>query len=280
MKKAKSFVSFSLASVMLFISCSQYDESVQSVLPKDKSILYKSVNNNNYSGEDIFRGIFFLEGDIVNKIPSLHNAKIERDILFENPILVSSMPEINESNIEPGLSNDSLVQKIREFNPDIFTELKESVLSENPYNVRDKLEESALLLRSALLTNNTFARSIQVITDGKTRGGIDPKNYDFTIREEVMRYNEDMSNFLENDPEYEDEFDRETSAVVIVFLITVSVLVAFVAYMFALIGGAIFVVMAAALWIYVLNWFENWSIGDFGQEATPVITDTINLFKG
>src|SRR5690606_2949319 len=146
MKKTKSFVSFTLASVMLFISCSQYDESIQSVLQTGRNVLYRTISNNDYSGEDIFRGIFFLEGDIVNKIPSLYNAKIERDILFENPILVSSMPEIDERTIEAGLSNDSLVQKIREFNPNIFSELKESVLSENPYNVSDKLEESALLL--------------------------------------------------------------------------------------------------------------------------------------
>jgi hypothetical protein len=172
----------------------------------------------------------------------------------------------------------SLVLKIRELNPNIFTELKSSILSKDPYKVKDKLEDCALLLKSALLTNEKVEKNIKVIKDGKNRGGIDPKNYDFTVKEDVERYNSDMTSFLENDPEYSSEMQNETAALAIVFLVTFFVLVAFIAYLLAAIGGDAVVFIGNFLWIYNVNWVENWSIGDIWDGMTNVISDVIDFF--
>src|SRR5690554_4227693 len=183
--------------------------------------LVEWIRFNNYTGEDIFRGIFFLEGDFVYEIPSLYNAKVKRDLLIENPILIESIPEFSEEYLaqEAGLDNESLIYKIEEFNPKIFEELKTSISTENPKKIQSKLEEAALLLRSALLTNENFKRNIRVIQDGIERGGISPKDYDLTKKEEVIRYNNDMKEFLELDDQYNGE-DYSTMALAIVFLVT------------------------------------------------------------
>ncbi len=280
MKKfVNPYLSMTMAILMLFMSCTQYDEDVtQKVISKEANELMK--RGANYTGEDIFRGIFFLEGRFVNEIPSLYNAKVERDIIIENPMFVSSYPELSEQylNREAGLENDSLVLKIRELNPNIFTELKSSILSKDPYQVKDKLEDCALLLKSALLTNEKVEKNIKVIKDGKNRGGIDPKNYDFTVKEDVERYNSDMTSFLENDPEYSSEMQNETAALAIVFLVTFFALVAFIAYLLAAIGGDAVVFIGNFLWIYNVNWVENVSIGDIWDGMTNVISDVIDFF--
>jgi SdpC family antimicrobial peptide len=280
MKKfVNPYLSMTMAVLILFVSCTQYDEDVsQKAISEEANDLMK--RGANYTGEDIFRGIFFLEGKFVNEIPSLYNAKVERDIIIENPMFVSSYPELSEQylNQEAGLENDSLVLKIRELNPNIFTELKSSILSKDPYKVKDKLEDCALLLKSALLTNEKVEKNIKVIKDGKNRGGIDPKNYDFTVKEDVERYNSDMTSFLENDPEYSSEMQNETAALAIVFLVTFFVLVAFIAYLLAAIGGDAVVFIGNFLWIYNVNWVENWSIGDIWDGMTNVISDVIDFF--
>ncbi|MBW2963069.1 hypothetical protein [Mesonia aestuariivivens] len=280
MKKfVNPYLSMTMAILILFVSCTQYDEDVtQKAISEEANDLMK--RGANYTGEDIFRGIFFLEGKFVNQIPSLYNAKVERDIIIENPMFVSSYPELSEQylNQEAGLENDSLVLKIRELNPNIFAELKSSILSKDPYKVKDKLEDCALLLKSALLTNEKVEKNIKVIKDGKNRGGIDPKNYDFTVKEDVERYNSDMTSFLENDPEYSSEMQNETAALAIVFLVTFFVLVAFIAYLLAAIGGDAVVFIGNFLWIYNVNWVENWSIGDIWDGMTNVISDVIDFF--
>src|SRR5690606_5544439 len=91
----KPYFSFTMAMTMLFVSCSQYDDNVQKQFQSnDKNILM--TNSKHYSGEDIFRGIFFLEGDFVKEIPALYNAKVERDLIIENPMFTSVVPELSE----------------------------------------------------------------------------------------------------------------------------------------------------------------------------------------
>jgi hypothetical protein len=111
MKKfVNPYLSMTMAVLILFVSCTQYDEDVsQKAISEEANDLMK--RGANYTGEDIFRGIFFLEGKFVNEIPSLYNAKVERDIIIENPMFVSSYPELSEQylNQEAGLENDSLV---------------------------------------------------------------------------------------------------------------------------------------------------------------------------
>lgn len=275
----KPYFSFTMAMTMLFVSCSQYDDNVQKQFQSnDKNILM--TNSKHYSGEDIFRGIFFLEGDFVKEIPALYNAKVERDLIIENPMFTSVVPELSEQYLkrEAGLENDSLVMNIKDLNPQIFEQLKGAILSKDPYKVQDKLEESALLLKSALLTNESFNRNVKIIKDGKIRGGIDPKEYDFTKKEEVEQYNEDMTSFLESDDEYKGEFDNEVLAVVMVFLVTVAVLVALLAHLVVAIGGEVVVFLGAFLWIYNVNWVENWSVGDVWEGMKNIVSDVINFF--
>jgi hypothetical protein len=71
---------------------------------------------------------------------------------------------------------------------------------------------------------------------------------------------------------------NETAALAIVFLVTFFVLVAFIAYLLAAIGGDAVVFIGNFLWIYNVNWVENWSIGDIWDGMTNVISDVIDFF--
>ena len=67
LRKNPKSISMFLALLMLFFSCQQYDS-----ISDDNQNAFSEITVK-ISGEDLFRAIFFLQGDLINKIPTLNN---------------------------------------------------------------------------------------------------------------------------------------------------------------------------------------------------------------
>jgi len=245
----KKQLSFFLSILILYsttISCSQNYE--------EENI------TKNYSGEDIFKALFFLEGDLVEKIPSLNKIKVEKEIMSENPIFIATMSKGTQNiNLQAEMDEqrESLMKHIREIDPLIFQELKLAIDTKNPDLVKEQLKKSALVVKTALFQNKEFKNGIKLIEDAKKNGGIDPENYNFQEQSELERYNNDMINFIKTNKEYSQLAKQEVLALAIVFLVTVVVLVAVLLHLVALVGGEVAIVIANFLWIYNIAWISN-----------------------
>lgn len=102
--------------------------TLQPVGAKD-SLTYKT----DFSGEELFRGIFFLQGDVVNYIPELKKVK-------------DSVPDAKEPEGEVLKFMDSIILAMNEIDPAYFKKLENAIYSKNPNQIKSELEYGAELL--------------------------------------------------------------------------------------------------------------------------------------
>jgi SdpC family antimicrobial peptide len=246
-KKFKSRIALLLSFLMLYTSCSSNEE----LIFNSKSIIEK------HSGEDIFKGIFFSQGEFINEIPSLNRLNVKKEIFQENQFYISSFPEIMKRkgvNVEKEINQrtDSLISKIKLINPEIFQELKKSIMSRNPDVTKSALKKSALVIKTALLQDKEIKKGVSLIKEAYEKGGIDPKNYDLKKESDLKKYNEDVIKYIKSTKEYEKLEENEIAALAIVFFVTVVVLIAWGILAVAAIGGE--VAIAYANFVILWNW--------------------------
>lgn len=82
--KNVQLISFFFSAALLFASCTQYDVN--------ESDLLKSNYINGYSGEEIFKGIFFLDENFASNIEIL-NTSILYDEINKNEFLVNNLKD-------------------------------------------------------------------------------------------------------------------------------------------------------------------------------------------
>lgn len=246
-KKFKSRVALLLSFLMLYTSCISDEE----LIFNSKNVIEK------HSGEEIFKGIFFSQGEFVNDIPSLNRLNVKKEIFQENQFYISSFPEIMKRkgvNVEKEINQrtDSLINRVKIINPEIFQELKESIMSRNPDATKSALKKSALVIRTALLQDKEIKKGVSLIKEAYEKGGIDPKNYDLKKESDLKKYNEDVIKYIKNTKEYEKIKANEIAALAIVFFVTVVVLIAWGILAVAAIGGD--VAIAYANFVVLWNW--------------------------
>lgn len=101
-----------------------------------------------YSGEEIFRGLFFFQNDIANNIPQLQQVALK----------------INETRAE-NAEVDQYLQKvadlatdhIKAYYPTYFVELQNAMYSRDYYQIQEKLALSGKLIEQAVLTSEEYA---------------------------------------------------------------------------------------------------------------------------
>ena len=139
----------------LFVSCSQ-NEDFSSSDSLESSQLTKSASN--YTGVDLFKGIFFSEGTVAPKL-----ANYEK---FEKLKLQFTK---EQSNAFVKLQSD-LITEISKNNPTYFSEFEKSMKSGNQVVIRKELENSKLILKNAVqkITNVNFEEIEKNISKQKT----------------------------------------------------------------------------------------------------------------
>ncbi len=171
-----------MAITMLLFSCSQYEDINGN---EEKSNLYARTGKN-YTGEEIFRGLFFFQNDIADGIPHLKNIKQALDEVGETKL---SMEEL--SNIS--------VNYIKNNYPNFFNDLKKKLESGNLYEISDILDFSGKLIEQSALTSekyqSAFLFGIDIKTNENLRNQIN--SLDLSTQAGVDELNQIITDYLD-----------------------------------------------------------------------------------
>ena len=125
--------------VILFASCSQYDDSSE--------IKSTIINDENLSGEDIFKGLFFFQNESFNNNISYLN-EINSTYISNSKETLENLKKISDISIN----------YIKETNPHFFDELKSSIYSKNLYDIETIMGKSAVLVEESLLNSKEYSK--------------------------------------------------------------------------------------------------------------------------
>lgn len=114
---------------ILFVSCSANEDSST----------VSSVQPNNVSGQDLFKGIFFSEGALAKDLSNYQQ--------FTN--VKSQLTD--KENKELADLQDDIVVYISKHHPAYFEEFKKSIASKNPVVIRSEIAKSKIILKDAVL---------------------------------------------------------------------------------------------------------------------------------
>lgn len=155
-RKQASKISIFLALSLLFISCSQ-NESFNVPNTNGGS---QNLKTNLYTGQDLFKGIFFSEGVVASRLSNYEKF---------NQIKSQFNKEERKKLVE--LQND-LIEYISKNNPTYFLTFEKSINSGNPVIIRNEIEKSKILLKEAVtkVTNINFNEVQESIDIEKAKG--------------------------------------------------------------------------------------------------------------
>lgn len=279
-KKFKTHLSvfFTILTLSLpFTSCTMDEQKVKI----DQNLKKRTKD---YTSEEIFRAIFFLQGELVDQVPSLYNLKVNSEIFRENVIYVASLDtnmtreEIESFDNFDSLS-DSLITEIKDLNPNIFDELNASIESGDPDKVVEKLKESSLLIQTASYKIHEFKEGLTVLELAETKANISPKDYDFKQVSELQRFNNDLQNFIDGEPDLSEyHTDNVALGLAVVLVVTVVIFLAYAILAVVAIFGEF------VLFYFNLIFIYNWAIpgGDPDEDdlqGGQIVKDLI-LIKG
>lgn len=223
--------------VFVMVSCYQDDE----------------VAKQDYSGEEMFRGIFFLQGDVIHQLESLH---ADSDKL---KISQKSNPESIEY-FEDFV--DEIVLQIESLDPDYFNNFKKQVESKNYYSIELALSNGTNMIKAAGLKSEKLSSVFRLMTE------FEDKKVDFqtaSIKKLDFKNPEDVSklkSILKND--YSIDLDDEQYSVACVPVAAVCVVYAAAAVVsIAAVAYTAVAAINAAAWVTVYAWVEVWGGAQF-----------------
>jgi len=143
-KFAKSS-SFLLASLILFLtSCKKDNTESNQVINTNESVSATGNSRSSqsllaeYSGEQLFKGIFFFEGDVAELIPNLANLKLNN--------FASSQDELDGIRA----TYDAIMDEIIIKHPDFYNNFKEAIISRNHIQIKQELIFASDLIQNEI----------------------------------------------------------------------------------------------------------------------------------
>jgi hypothetical protein len=275
MKTVKEFssqISLFLASLVLFVSCEQYETSIPPIEIDNKQI-------DNYTPEEVFRGIFFLQGQFAKEIPTLKRINDQFNVYKENVVYVANKAEreLSKSKLssQSQLNNlmdkqyDFLIDEITKMNPNFFNDFIATIKEKDPDLLVDKMKESALLMKAALYKTDNFKESIDIIEKSYEEEGIDPQNYDFTKISGLESYNNDIEKFFEKNQKFK-KSPTNIQAIIIVSVV-------FLVFLGAVFLAAVAVAGEIAIAYFNLIFLHNWAFWADGDKPDTWAKNNKNL---
>lgn len=243
-------IAMSILLIQGFYSCSSDDNAT--ISKAELSAL---------KGEEIFKGIFFLEGNLPSEVKFL-NKKLE----VANEINMTEDVSKAKSQII-----EEIILGIKEVNPNYFSDLKRSFDSKNNYALNDNIKKGADLLYVGLLKSDKMTELTPEFK--KLFEKLDMDSYDFQNKTELNRFLNDVNTLAENDNEVEAMFVAAVIAVVaVIAAVTVAVGVSWV--------GAVQVGGYFLAWVKTIGHKEKIQqsiINDFDSEL--LTRDLINAIQ-
>lgn len=214
-------ITLSILLVQGFYSCSSDDKSriefTKNTTNSNQNSYLNKTGVNNLNGEEIFRGIFFLEGNLPQQVKFL-NKRIEtaNEINMDEDASLIKSQIINE-----------IVGGINDVSPSYFEDLEESYNKKDYYALKENIKVGADLLYVGLFNSNKMqeiAPEFKLLFEN-----LDMDSYDFQDKNELNRFLSDINDFSENNNEVSAIFVAAVVAVVaVIAAVTVAVGVSWV----------------------------------------------------
>lgn len=235
---------FILVASILFFGCSNDDSS-------------KDLEDQSFSGEELFSAIFFLEGDAASEINSLKLA------LQDSEELRASLT-IDERKIADEFMSDfqnDLITNIKNINHNFFNEFKSNIESDNFYLIEESMINGVAILKEAGLASAKYGELFTLADKIKDLTQFDSdENSIANLEESKEKYN------LLLQEEY--GFNPASVPAIPGFERCFAILVVAVA-VFAV--GAVFLAVAGETYVAIettaYTYTETWSSGDKSSSA-------------
>ena len=165
MKRLTYALFFLLIGLVAFQSCSNEGETLS-----ESAALGPS-------GEELFRGIFLMDGDVAQQIKSYEavNAHLE-DLKAKDAQLAGQFAE----------ANDKLVRGVQELSPTYFDDLQKAISSKQFNDIEEELEKGALLVVIASIPH--YFEQADLAEVEAALATIDISAYDFTVQSDLQDY--------------------------------------------------------------------------------------------
>ncbi|MDC8101449.1 hypothetical protein [Chryseobacterium rhizosphaerae] len=111
------------------------------------TIISEQVKTKQKSGEEIFKGLFFLQNDVAENVESLKNIKTQIENSGNSKQSLQNLKELSEES----------TKFIKEKYPNFFDKLQEAMYSGNLYEIEKYLKESVMLVEQSGLASDRYS---------------------------------------------------------------------------------------------------------------------------
>lgn len=163
----------------LNLSCNQ-DDFVENQAQSNSSDNLFAKSNTDYSGEEIFKGVFFFQGEIPKNIDAFQD------------ILINMNNRQDSKEIEKELNSlaDEIITYINDNDPVYFDKLKEVIKSNDYFSVQEYMNYTGVLIEQAIILNEKYGGQYlgykQLFESEKFANELE--NIDFTNPESEQAY--------------------------------------------------------------------------------------------
>ncbi|MBK7885300.1 MAG: hypothetical protein IPJ81_17090 [Chitinophagaceae bacterium] len=164
-----------------------------------------------YTGEELFRGIFFFQGDIPSQLSSFAPIKESFDKL-------DAVKKIEYDNFI-----NKMVDKVKVLNPNYFGELSKAVDSKDNYAIDESLKIGAKLVEIVLSEMDEYKAYLNIPSNAFA--SIDFSKYNISRKEDLDALSSEMSKVIKRFSNIRDEHNVVGVAVCVVVAAVVAVAV-------------------------------------------------------
>jgi SdpC family antimicrobial peptide len=178
----KPFIPALLAAVMLFVSCSQYD---------DINDTNQTIEKQEYNGEQLFKSIFFGSEDL-----NLNINHINKVLEFRTTLNEEQLGQLNKFS-------ELVVTNIKEKNKSYFETFKTGLYSKDHYEIQKALDDSALIIeesmleipevRDAYLLTSEITKNIDINKFIDSKGVFDEEGF---VKAVELEYGDELDNII------------------------------------------------------------------------------------
>lgn len=152
--RAKDFIKIAFATLMVFV----FSFGLESCSKKDDSDPTPAESKPIYSGEDLYRGLFFSEGDVSKKLANVNPNYIDLSEFYKNE---------SERKASDDFKN-KLVASINTKFPDFFAEFKTKIESGNPLHIQQALNYASGVNQEVLASLPEYQIAVQNLEQAKS----------------------------------------------------------------------------------------------------------------
>lgn len=176
-----------LISITLFSCKKEKLEKIDQTTNKSLSAKTDFKDVSNFTGREIFEGIFFYDGEISERIDFIREFKQQ---------IIAGYATSNRNIEELDTLKNEVTNIIQTISPNYFTQLKSSIIEQDHYSLKNLLIEGHELYNQALLISPTFSEQFKMTN--KALKNINISDYDFTNTKEISRFQEDVESAYMN----------------------------------------------------------------------------------